>query len=243
MRITNLRSYCSTLFLIALVSLSSACGGGGDTGNGGNSGGGTPSFSVVLTPPSLTIQRGASGTMLATITPQNGFSAAVTFSQSGLPSGVTPTSTPGTTAMTYILQFSADQTAPGGSYPFTLTGRSPGVADATTSGTLVVNVSTQPTFSISLAPSSLTVHRGAAGTMLATIVPQNGFNAAVTFNQSGLPSGVAATSTPGTSAMTYVLRFAPDGTVQGGSYPFTLTGRSPGVAAQRRDPLPMARHR
>ena len=234
MRIMNLGSCCSTLFLSALVFLFSACGGGGDTGsggNGGNGGGGTPSFSISLAPPSLTVQRGASGTMLATIVPQNGFNAAVTFTQSGLPAGVAATATPGASAMTYVLQFTPDGTVQGGSYPFTLTGKSSGVADATTSGTLVVNASTQPSFSISLAPPSLTVQRGASGTMLATIVPQNGFNAAVTFNQSGLPSGVAGTATPGASAMTYVLQFTPDGTVQGGSYPFTLTGSSPGVAA------------
>jgi hypothetical protein len=45
------------------------------------------SFSVVVSPASLTVQAGKSGTATTTVTPQSGFTSAVSLSCSGLPSG------------------------------------------------------------------------------------------------------------------------------------------------------------
>jgi hypothetical protein len=53
-------------------------------------------FTVAATPSSLTISAGGSAKATVTITPQNGFSAPVTFSCSGLPSGATCNFAPAT---------------------------------------------------------------------------------------------------------------------------------------------------
>ncbi|HEY1986528.1 MAG TPA: chitobiase/beta-hexosaminidase C-terminal domain-containing protein [Terracidiphilus sp.] len=66
-------------------------------------------FSFGVSPASLTMTGGQSGTTTATITPQNGFNSAVSFSCSGLPSGgscsfapatVTPSGAPASTTLT-----------------------------------------------------------------------------------------------------------------------------------------------
>ncbi len=54
------------------------------------------SFTVSASPTSLTVTAGSSGTSTITITPQNGFSAAVSFACTGLPSGATCSFSPST---------------------------------------------------------------------------------------------------------------------------------------------------
>lgn len=53
-----------------------------------------PDFQLSVSPPSLTISRGQSGTATFTVTPTNGFNSAVTFSCSGLPAEATCTFSP-----------------------------------------------------------------------------------------------------------------------------------------------------
>jgi len=53
-------------------------------------------------------------------------------------------------------------------------------------------------FTIALNPGSLTVASATQGTVSLTVTPQNGFNTAVSFACSGLPSGATCTFTPAT---------------------------------------------
>jgi uncharacterized repeat protein (TIGR03803 family) len=55
-----------------------------------------PSFSITVSPASLTIAPGKSGMATLSITPQNGFASATTFSCSGLPSGASCSFSPAT---------------------------------------------------------------------------------------------------------------------------------------------------
>jgi uncharacterized repeat protein (TIGR03803 family) len=72
-----------------------------------------PNFSVTVSPSSLTIAPGQSGTAMISVAPQNGFASATTFSCSGLPSGASCSFSPatvtpsGTTAATSTLTVSA----------------------------------------------------------------------------------------------------------------------------------------
>lgn len=84
-----------------------------------------PSFSLGLSPTSLTIQSGASGTVTLTVTPANGFSAAVSFACSGLPASsacsfnpqtVTPSGSAASTQMT-VSSSAVASAAPSGSAP------------------------------------------------------------------------------------------------------------------------------
>jgi hypothetical protein len=63
------------------------------------------------------------------------------------------------------------------------------------SAVYTINI-TPPSFNISLASSSLTVTAGQSGTDMVTVTPQNGFNSAVTFSCSGLPSGATWSFSP-----------------------------------------------
>lgn len=53
-----------------------------------------------------------------------------------------------------------------------------------------------PTFTLSALPSSLTVNPGEQGSVTLTVTPQNGFNSAVTFACSGLPTGATCYFSP-----------------------------------------------
>lgn len=55
-----------------------------------------PGFSISLGAPSLNVRTGGSGSMAVSVTPQNGFNSAVTFSCSGLPAGTTCSFSPTT---------------------------------------------------------------------------------------------------------------------------------------------------
>jgi AraC-like DNA-binding protein len=68
-----------------------------------NTSGGSPTFNIAITPGTVTIASGQSGAILVSVTPQNGFTSAVTLTYSGLPAGLTcsfspPTVTPSGTA-------------------------------------------------------------------------------------------------------------------------------------------------
>ncbi len=75
------------------------------------------SFSIAVSPASLTIAPGQSGTATISITPQNGFASATTFSCSGLPAGGTCSFSPSTVtptgggAATTTLTVSASESA------------------------------------------------------------------------------------------------------------------------------------
>jgi subtilisin family serine protease len=84
-----------------------------------------------------------------------------------------------------------------------------------------------PDFTVSVAPSTLTVNAGVAGTATVTVGAVSGFTGTVTLSLSGLPAGVgSATFTPptvtGSGAST--LRIAVVSGAAAGSYPLTVTG-------------------
>ena len=87
-------------------------------------------FSIAASPDSLTILQGSSGTSTINVTSLNGFSAAVSLTASGAPTGVTltlvPTSvTPASGGFaTSTLTVAANATATLGSYTLTITGKS-----------------------------------------------------------------------------------------------------------------------
>ena len=82
-----------------------------------------PNFTIGANPASLTVASGSQGSITLTITPQNGFSAAVTFACSGLPAGVTcafnpsaitPSGSSATTQLTVAASATASNAYPAG---------------------------------------------------------------------------------------------------------------------------------
>jgi uncharacterized membrane protein len=97
----------------------------------------------------------------------------------------------------------------------------------------VTQVSGSPTFSISAAPSSLTIQQGNQGTSTITTTISGGFNSAISLSASGMPSGVGVSFSPqtipapgsGSSTMTITV----GSSTPVGTYPITVTGNGGGM--------------
>lgn len=84
----------------------------------------------------------------------------------------------------------------------------------------------QPDFSLSASPSSLTVAQGASGSSTIAITPGNGFNSSVNMSASGLPSGVTASFSPNPATGSSTLTLAASSTAASGTATITVTGTS-----------------
>ena len=170
-----------------------------------------PDFSLTLSPTSLTVVAGATGSKAGVLaTAVNSFSGPVAVTITGLPSGVT--ASPATLSLTPGTAQSVTLTAASGAAPGSATVTFTGTSGTLThSATVAVTVSASPPppdFSLTLSPKSLTVVAGATGSkvgVLATAV--NSFSSTVAVAITGLPSGVTAspatlTLTPGTTQNT-----------------------------------------
>jgi len=92
-------SWSSGFLALLLALLLAACGGqtsgdnGGSGGSGGGGGGGgggsSPNFVILLSPGTLTVQQGSSGSTTLTLIPQGGFTGTVNLFLVNAPSGVT----------------------------------------------------------------------------------------------------------------------------------------------------------
>jgi kumamolisin len=93
---------------------------------------------------------------------------------------------------------------------------------------LVGGGTTQPSYSLSASPSSVSVVQGATGTSTITVAVAGGFDSAVALSASGLPSGVTAGFGPPsvTGAGSSTLTFTAGATAATGTYTVTVTGTS-----------------
>ncbi len=89
-------------------------------------------FTLSASPTSLTVDRSASGTTKITITPSGGFTGSVTFTASGLGSGVTASFSPNPGTTTSTLTLKASSTATTGTNTVTITGTSGSLSHTTT---------------------------------------------------------------------------------------------------------------
>lgn len=187
----------------------------------------SPSFSISATPGSASVDRGATATASIAVTRTGGFTGSVSFSVSGLPTGVTATFTPpSTTGDSATLTFSASSTATLGTSNVTVTATS-GTLSSTATIALTVGAGTQPDFSISAQPSSLTIKPGASGSAALEIARFGGFTGSVSLGASGLPSGVTATFSPAsTTGNSSSLTLTASSSATVGSATVTITASS-----------------
>lgn len=85
---------------------------------------------------------------------------------------------------------------------------------------------TNPDFSLTDSPSSLTVTQGTSGTSTVTVHPAGGFTGSVTLSASGLPAGVTATFGTNPTTATSVVTFTASSTATTGTSTVTITGTS-----------------
>ncbi|MGH9587585.1 MAG: hypothetical protein ACRD3F_11580 [Acidobacteriaceae bacterium] len=99
----------------------------------------------------------------------------------------------------FTAEFSPTLGLASGSQPDSATFQSTAVdsiAVITLNGTSVYQPVPVPGFNVGLGSSSLVVKQGGSASMPVTITPENGFNSAVTFSCSGLPSGASCSFSP-----------------------------------------------
>ncbi|HKD51142.1 MAG TPA: protease pro-enzyme activation domain-containing protein [Candidatus Acidoferrum sp.] len=188
----------------------------------------SPNFSLSTSLSSMTMTQGTSSTNTITITPQFGFNGNVSLSASGLPAGVTASFVPSTTATTSTLTLIAAGTAAVGTFPVTITGISGGL---TNTATIALIVNPQGSFTVSAAPTGLTVPQGSIGTSTIAVALQGGFNGTINLSASGLPNGVTASFHPSSTTTTSSLTLTASATAATGTVAVTVTGSSLGLTS------------
>lgn len=189
----------------------------------------SPDFTLAATPATQTITAGSSTTYTVTVTPANGFSANVSLTASGLPSGATASFSPATLSGSgsSTLTVSSTTATAAGTYTVTITGASATLSH-TTQASLVINAAPTPDFSLTTSPSSQTVTVGGAASYTSTISALNGFTGTVTLTASGLPTGATATFNPSsvTTSGTSALTISTTSSTPAGTSTITISGTS-----------------
>jgi cellulose 1,4-beta-cellobiosidase len=182
-----------------------------------------PGFTVSA--PGVTVEQGTTATDSVTVSSINGFNSPISLSVSGLPAGVSATFSPAsvTGSAGSTLSFVASNTATVGAATVTVTATS---GATTSSTTLTLNVTAEPNFTISAAPTAVTVAAGTSGTASISIGFVGGLTGSVSVSASNLPAGVSANFSPNSvnsSGSVSVSFFVQAGTA-GGTSNVTITG-------------------
>lgn len=188
----------------------------------------TPSFTLAAAPNPVSLQSGSSATSTIQLTELNGFSAAVTLSLTGLPSGVTGTFGAFSAGHASTLTLSATNAATPGAYPISVAGVS-GTLSSTASLSLVVTAA--PGYRLTTSAAAVTVIQSATATASITVVPANGFNSTVALTVAGLPAGVTASFSPASTAASSTLSFVATAGATVGTATVTVTGKSGTLSA------------
>jgi len=180
-------------------------------------------FSLSVSPPSVPVAQGGTGSSTVTVSPIGGFTGSVALSASGLPSGVTASFVPVSTTGTSTVTFTASSTATAGVASVTIRGTSGSLTHTTTVSLNVTGVQT-PDFSLSAANATLT--QGGTASSAIRVTPSGGFTGSVALSVSGLPVGVTASFNPASTTAGSTLTFAASATATTGAANLTVTGRS-----------------
>lgn len=162
-----------------------------------------PDFSITATPDTMNVAQGLqSDEVQIGVTGTNGFSGDVTYTVSGLPTGVTviPSSSTLESGWTEPMVFQATADAPLGHATVTITGTS-GVLTHTATVALTVTAPPPPDFvAVTVSPTDLTIKAGSIGTVSVTATATDGYTGTINVSVENLPTGV--TMSPATAALT-----------------------------------------
>ena len=197
----------------------------------------SPDFSLACNPSSLSVQQGQNGTSTCTVTSTGGFASAVDLACASLPAGVScgyvpdPVTPPANGTVNSTLTISVGGTAPTGTHAISATGTS-GATTRTAPISLTITATPTPNFSVSCAPSSLTIQQGSSGGSTCTVTSTGGFASAVSLTCSGLPAGAScgfvppSVTPPANGSTTSALTVTVGGSTPTGSTGFQVVGTS-----------------
>jgi hypothetical protein len=188
-----------------------------------------PDVALTVTPATLTVQQGASGSATVNIT-RTAFTGQVALSLDAPPPGVIGTFSPASAPTTSsALTVAVAATVAPGAYTLTIKGSATGVGDRTT--TLALTVTAAPaTIAVALAPPSASVVQGGSG-QTAVNITRTSFSGPVSLAASGAPAGVTIgfSETP-TAAAQVQLTYAAALTAPIGTHLITVTASAGGVS-------------
>jgi subtilase family serine protease len=173
----------------------------------------TPAFTLSGSPAAVSVAAGSNGASTITTAISGGFNSAVALSASGVPAGVTVGFSPASIAApgsgTSTVTFAVSSTTAPGTYSITITGTD-GNLTQTATISLTVTATAPARFTVTAAPTTISVTRSASGTAAITTAVTGSFNSAITLSASGQGNAQTVTFTPssiaapgsGTSTMT-----------------------------------------
>ncbi len=188
----------------------------------------TAALTLTESASSISIGRGAFGTITVASQIATGFSAAVALSATA-PTGITALFTPATIAApgagTSQLKLTVASNATAGTYIVTI---------KATSGQLIqtealsLTITLPPGFTLAASPASMSVAPGGSASTLISLASVNGFSGTVSVSYGSLPPGVSARWSGASGGA--LLTFTAATTAAPGTYPVTITGTNPGVS-------------
>ncbi len=193
----------------------------------------SPDGSIVLTPTpaTLSVARGASGTVTVAIA-RTGYTDGVTLAAENLPTGVTQAFVPnGTTGNSSTLTLTASAVATLGTSTVTIRGSGDDINDATTTISLTVAAATA---SITLAPVpiALSIAQGSSTGNVTVNLARTNFTGAVTLAGENLPTGVTVAFVPqGTTGGVSTMTFTATAGAALGTTNITIRGSGTGITS------------
>jgi subtilase family serine protease len=188
-----------------------------------------PGYTLSASPGAVSILQGSAGSSTITSSVTGGFNSAIALSASGQPSGVTVTFSPTsiTGAGSSSMSITVASTVAAGTYPITVTGTS-GSTVETTTVSLTVTAPNSGSFTLSVSPSSGYLDQGQSGYAVVTVTASGGFDSAVSFTATGVPSGVTTSFSPTTvtGSGTTDFNLTVSRTATRGTYTITIKGTS-----------------
>ncbi len=155
---------------------------------------GAPDFSFSVNPGSLTIAVGGTAQAGLSATALGSFQGNVNVAITGLPTGVkvspvTPSLTPG---LPQFVTFTVASTTAAGTYTVTFTGTGGTNQHTATMSLIIISPAPPQDFSLTLAPTSLSLAQGASQSVIVEADTNSGFTANIAVSITGLPNGVTA---------------------------------------------------
>ena len=186
-----------------------------------------PQFTLAATDTTRTVAPGAAAQYAITVNRAGGFAGNVDLRVDGLPTGVNAVFAPTSTDAASTLTVTPSATTPSGSYLLSVIGQAGSTTRAVAVQLVIRRVGD---FSLTLAPTSVTIPAGNDAVAAVNVVPLAGSTSAfapdVTFTATGLPSDAGVLFDPNPSNGLTTLRVRTTATVSNGSYKVTITGTS-----------------